>query len=66
VKDFKMYIPVRDETNYMIKYYQYLFNRYWGDHVKVCFLGYKKPYGNENYAHVVNLDRNTGIGEIEI
>jgi len=43
VKDFKMYIPVRDETNYMIKYYQYLFNKYWGDHVKVYFLGYKKP-----------------------
>ena len=38
-----MYIPVRDETNYMIKYYQYLFNKYWGDHVKVYFLGYKKP-----------------------
>ena len=26
----------------------------------------KKPYGNENYAHAINLDRNTGIGEIEI
>ena len=38
-----MYIPIRDQTNYMIKYYQYLFNKYWGDHVEVYFLGYKKP-----------------------
>ena len=38
-----MYIPIRDETNYMIKYYQFLFNKYWGNHVEVNFLGYKKP-----------------------
>ena len=38
-----MYIPVRDETNFMIKYYQYLFNKYWGKHVQVYFLGYKNP-----------------------
>jgi hypothetical protein len=38
-----MYIPVRDETNFMIKYYQYLFNKYWGTHIQVYFLGYKPP-----------------------
>ena len=38
-----MYIPVRDETSFMIKYYQYLFNKYWGNHIDVYFLGYKKP-----------------------
>tara|TARA_R100001443_G_scaffold52795_1_gene64529 strand:- start:2189 stop:3043 length:855 start_codon:yes stop_codon:yes gene_type:complete len=43
MKELNMYIPVRDETNFMIKYYQYLFNKYWGKHVQVYFLGYKKP-----------------------
>ena len=26
----------------------------------------KKPYGNENYATAINLDRNTGIQNIDI
>jgi len=43
MKELNMYIPVRDETNYMIKYYQYLFNKYWGKHIRVYFLGYKRP-----------------------
>jgi hypothetical protein len=43
MSEFNMYIPVRDETSFMIKYYQYLFNKYWGNHVNVYFLGYKKP-----------------------
>ena len=37
-----MYIPVRDETNFMINVYQYLYNKYWGD-TEVFFLGYSKP-----------------------
>jgi len=37
-----MYIPIRDETNYMIKVYQYLYNKYWGD-MQVYFLGYTAP-----------------------
>jgi len=41
--ELKMYIPVRDETNFMIKYYQYLFNKYWSKDIDVYFLGYKKP-----------------------
>ena len=43
MKNLNMYIPIRDETNFMIKYYQYLFNKYWGKHVQVYFLGYKRP-----------------------
>ena len=43
MKELNMYIPVRDETNFMIKYYQYLFNKYWGNHIQVYFLGYKTP-----------------------
>ena len=26
----------------------------------------RKPYGNEDYAHAINLDRDIGIGEIKI
>jgi hypothetical protein len=43
MKELNMYIPIRDETSYMIKYYQYLFNKYWGSHTQVYFLGYKVP-----------------------
>ena len=43
MKELNMYIPIRDETNFMIKYYQFLFNKYWGTQVSVYFLGYTKP-----------------------
>ena len=56
MKELKMYIPVRDETNFMIKYYQYLFNKYWGDHIQVYFLGYKIPdIKFEDNVHFVSL-----------
>ena len=55
-KQLNMYVPVRDETNFMIKYYQYLFNKYWGKHVQVYFLGYKKPDVNfDSNIHFVSL-----------
>ena len=38
-----MYIPIRDETTFMIKYYQYFFNKYWDKDMNVYFLGYKVP-----------------------
>lgn len=37
MSELNMYIPIRDETSFMIKYYQYLFNKYWGNHVHVYF-----------------------------
>mgnify|MGYP003648231967 FL=1 len=43
MKELNMYIPIRDENNFMIKYYQYLFNKYWSRDVQVYFLGYKEP-----------------------
>ena len=54
--ELNMYIPIRDETNYMIKYYQYLFNKYWGKHVQVYFLGYKPPeFELEENIHFISL-----------
>lgn len=38
-----MYIPIRDETLYMIELYQYFFKKYWNNGMQVYFLGYKKP-----------------------
>jgi len=56
MKELNMYIPIRDETNFMIKYYQYLFNKYWGNHVQVYFLGYKPPqFKLDNNIHFVSL-----------
>ena len=56
MKELNMYIPIRDETNFMIKYYQYLFNKYWGSHIQVYFLGYKKPdIELEDNMHFVSL-----------
>lgn len=50
-----MYIPIRDETNFMIKIYQYLYNKYWGD-MDVYFLGYTKPdFELEKNIHFVSL-----------
>lgn len=42
MRKFKIYIPVRDETSYMINIFQYLYNKYWGD-AQVNFLGYARP-----------------------
>ena len=56
MKELNMYIPVRDETNFMIKYYQYLFNKYWSSDIQVYFLGYKKPNIElEDNMHFVSL-----------
>mgnify|MGYP001461950920 CR=1 FL=1 len=43
MKKLNMYIPVRDQTTFMIKYYQYLFNKYWSTDMNVYYLGYKVP-----------------------
>jgi len=51
-----MYIPVRDETNYMINLYQYLFNKYWDDNIQVYFLGYSTPqFKLEKNIHFISL-----------
>jgi hypothetical protein len=56
MKELNMYIPIRDETNFMIKYYQYLFNKYWSSDIQVYFLGYKKPNIElEDNMHFVSL-----------
>jgi len=56
MKEFNMYIPIIDSNLYMIKYYQYLFNKYWGKHVQVYFLGYKEPDVKlEDNIHFVSL-----------
>ena len=56
MSELNMYIPIRDETSFMIKYYQYLFNKYWGNHVHVYFLGYKPPeFKLDNNIHFISL-----------
>ena len=52
----RMYIPIRDETNFMIKYYQYLYNEYWQNGPDVYFLGYKKPESKlDKNVHFISL-----------
>jgi hypothetical protein len=52
----KMYIPIRDENNFMIKFYQYLFTKYWNDDTQVYFLGYKKPeFELNDNVHFISL-----------
>lgn len=57
-----MYIPIRDENNFMIKHYQYLFNKYWDSNTQVYFLGYKNPdFQLDGNIHFISLaeKRNT-------
>jgi len=55
MRKLNMYIPIRDETNHMIKIYQYLYNKYWGD-MNVYFLGYSKPtFELEKNIHFISL-----------
>lgn len=63
MKNLNMYIPVRDETLFMIKYYQYLFNKYWSKDIDVYFLGYKIPdIKLDDNMHFVSLAEKRGIG----
>ena len=51
----KMYIPIRDENNFMIKFYQYLYNKFWGG-MDVYFLGYTNPdFQLEKNIHFISL-----------
>lgn len=56
MEELKMYIPIIDDNNFIIKHYQYLFNKYWGKHIQVYFLGYTKPeFELDENIHFVSL-----------
>ena len=38
-----LYIPTCDSNSFVLKYFQYFFNKYWGSHINVKILGFNKP-----------------------
>ena len=38
-----VYITTCDSNMFILKYFQYFFNKYWGSHMKVKVLGFNKP-----------------------
>ena len=38
-----LYIPTCDSNSFVLKYFQYFFNKYWGNHINVKILGFNKP-----------------------
>ena len=42
-KELIVYISTCDANQYVLKYFQYFFNKYWGKHMKVKILGFNKP-----------------------
>jgi hypothetical protein len=39
----KVYIPTCDDNIFIIKYFQYFFNKYWDDRIEVKILGFSPP-----------------------
>lgn len=42
-KDLTVYIGTCDSNMFVLKYFQYFFNKYWGKHIKVKILGFNPP-----------------------
>jgi hypothetical protein len=42
-KSLTVYITTCDDNQFVIKYFQYFFNKYWGKHMKVKILGFNEP-----------------------
>jgi hypothetical protein len=42
-KELTVYITTCDSNQFVLKYFQYFFNKYWGKHMKVKILGFNKP-----------------------
>lgn len=58
----KVYIPTYDENEFFLKYFQYFFNKYWGSHMDVVFLGFKKPdmVFDDNFTFVSMAEKRIG------
>ena len=58
----KIYISTYDDNEFFLKYFQYFFNKYWGSHMSVVFLGFKKPdiTLDENFTFVSLSNKREG------
>lgn len=43
MKNINVYITTCDSNIFVVKYFQYFFNKYWGKHMKVKILGFNPP-----------------------
>jgi hypothetical protein len=43
MSELNVYIPTCDANIFVVKYFQYFFNKYWGKHMKVKILGFNPP-----------------------
>ena len=43
MSELNVYIPTCDANMFIVKYFQYFFNKYWGKHMKVKILGFNPP-----------------------
>ena len=55
--DLNVYIPTCDANMFIVKYFQYFFNKYWSDQTKVKILGFNKPsFDLQDNFEFVSLD----------
>lgn len=53
-----IYVPISDETLWLVDLYTYLFNKYWGSKFKVVFLGFNTPKNTiPNNFLFISLDK---------
>jgi hypothetical protein len=65
-KNLNVYIATSDSNIFIIKYFQYFFNKYWSDKIVVNILGFKKPqfklYKNFKFVSLAKEQKNGANG----